>query len=88
MADSIENLSTKLEGFDAVMQKILDKVTTFESWQSSADRSLSAHQGGRRGGSASAPRVDSSAAATATAATTSDPAGSTSASDVGARLPL
>ena len=40
MTDSVEVLSQKFEAFDAVMQKIRDKVTRLEAWRSSADTSM------------------------------------------------
>lgn len=42
MAGSLEDLSKKFEGFDSVMQQILDKVTGIESWKSKADESMDA----------------------------------------------
>ena len=40
MASSIEDLSQKFDGFDAVMQRILDKVSGLDSWRVSADASM------------------------------------------------
>jgi len=40
MADSMETLSQKFESFDAVMQKILDKVTGLEAWRTTAGASM------------------------------------------------
>ncbi|KAG2541696.1 hypothetical protein PVAP13_9NG695614 [Panicum virgatum] len=40
MTDLVEALSPKFEAFDAVMQKILDKVTGLKAWRSSADISM------------------------------------------------
>jgi hypothetical protein len=38
----MDALTTKLEGFDAMMQKILDKVTGLEAWKTAADASMDA----------------------------------------------
>jgi len=38
----MEDLATKFDGFDAIMQKVLDKVTGLETWRSSADASMDA----------------------------------------------
>ncbi|KAG2577003.1 hypothetical protein PVAP13_6NG073760 [Panicum virgatum] len=40
MASSLEDLVTKFESFDLMMNKVLDKVTGLEAWQSSADASM------------------------------------------------
>lgn len=40
MTESMDALTTKLEGFDAMMQKILDKVTGLEAWKTAADASM------------------------------------------------
>jgi len=42
MTISMEDLATKFDGFDAIMQKVLDKVTGLETWRSSADASMDA----------------------------------------------
>ncbi|PVH61645.1 hypothetical protein PAHAL_3G085500 [Panicum hallii] len=42
MTESMDALTTKLEGFDAMMQKILDKVTGLEAWKTAADASMDA----------------------------------------------
>ena len=40
MASSLEDLVTKFESFDLMMNKVLNKVTGLEAWQSSADASM------------------------------------------------
>ncbi|PAN47275.1 hypothetical protein PAHAL_9G245100 [Panicum hallii] len=42
MTSSVEDLAKKFDGFDAILQKILDKVTGLESWRSNADVSMNA----------------------------------------------
>ncbi|XP_004965587.1 uncharacterized protein LOC101757694 isoform X2 [Setaria italica] len=40
MANSLKDLAKKFEGFNLVMQQILDKVIGLESWKTTADKSM------------------------------------------------
>ncbi|KAG2548760.1 hypothetical protein PVAP13_9KG217785 [Panicum virgatum] len=40
MAASLEDLATKFQSFEAMLQKTLDKVSDFDSWKTMADASL------------------------------------------------
>ena len=42
MTRSVADLAAKFDGFDAIMQDILDKVTGLKSWRSTADSSMDA----------------------------------------------
>jgi len=40
MSTAMEDLAKKFDGFDAVMTKVLDKLTALETWKSSASASM------------------------------------------------
>ena len=40
MTTAIDDLAKKLDGFDAAMTKVLDKLTVLEAWKSTANASM------------------------------------------------